>query len=87
MEDISTYIISYENGHRFNEAKSFETKLHMPYDYAEEGLAKHILSHKITETTNPLLRAVLDYYEYAIIYMLKFADNLKQFKNYNWKNR
>lgn len=78
---------TYENGHRFTSCSLYESRLHEPYDYARDGLANKTLSHKIVETTNPLLQSILSYYEYALVFMLKFGDNLKQFKNFNWKNR
>jgi hypothetical protein len=75
-----------ENGHRFANNYKWEDLKHQPYEYAQKGLIKHLLSHKITETKNPVLRYVLDFYEYCIIYFFKSADYLKNFHNFNWKN-
>lgn len=78
---------TFENGHRFRNNYLYETTLHQPYDYERNGLIKHIVSNKISGTENPLLSKILSFYEYSIVYMFKFADNLKNFKNFNWKNR
>ena len=75
-----------ENGHRFTNNYKWEDLKHQPYQYAQKGLIKHLLSHKITETKNPVLRFVLDFYEYCIVYFFKSADILKNFHNFNWKN-
>jgi hypothetical protein len=75
-----------ENGHRFTNNYKWEDLKHQPYEYAQKGLLKHLLSHKITETKHPVLRFVLDFYEYCIVYFFKSADILKNFHNFNWKN-
>lgn len=75
-----------QNGYRYTNNFKWETKKNQPYQYAQEGLIKHLLSHKITETNNPVLRFMLKYYESSIIYFFKAADILKNFHNFNWKN-
>ena len=75
-----------ENGHRFVNNYKWEELKNQPYAYAQEGLIKHLLSHKIVESKNPLLKFVLDYYESSLVYFLKAADSLKNFHNFNWKN-
>ena len=76
----------HENGHRFANDYKWETLKNQPYAYAQEGLIKHLLSHKLTESKNPFLQYVLKYYEYSLIYLFKSADILKNFHNFNWKN-
>lgn len=75
-----------ENGHRFANNYKWEELKHQPYNYSREGLVKHILSHKIVETKNSLLKFVLEYYESSLVYFFKAADYLKNFHNFNWKN-
>lgn len=76
----------FENGHRFINNYKWETLKNQPYNYSRDGLLKHIVSHKITESNNKILQQILYYFEYSLVYMLRAADNLKNFKNYNWKN-
>lgn len=75
-----------ENGHRNANNYKWETLKNQPYEYAQKGLINKLLSHKIVKTTNPILKFVLDYFEYSIIYFFKSADILKNFHNFNWKN-
>lgn len=76
-----------DNGSRFSNYKKWEENSTLLYDYENEGLIKHILSHTIVESTNPILKYVLIYYEKSIVFLLKYVDRLKHFKNYHWKNR
>lgn len=75
-----------ENGHRFFNNYKWEDLKNQPYDYAKHGLIKHLLSNKLLNTKNPILKYILTVYETSIIYMLKSVDILKNFHNYNWKN-
>ena len=77
----------HANGYRYYNNDEYETKLHQPYDYAKKGLVNHLLSHTIVETTNPILKIMLQYYEKTLIFLMKYVDILKNFKNYNWQNR
>ena len=43
------------NGHRFNEYHLWEDIKYKSYDYAREGLLKHIMSPVIVNTTNNAL--------------------------------
>ena len=76
-----------ENGHRFSDNYKWEDLKNQPYNYAKDGLVRHLISHKITESDNTLLQYILHFYENSIIYSFKAADILKNFKNFNWKNR
>ena len=76
-----------ENGTRFRDYSSWEDRKYAPYDYEKNGLNKYILSNKITNTNNPVLKFILNYYEKSIVYVFKYIDILKNFKNYHWKNR
>ena len=76
----------HENGHRFANNFKWETLKNQPYNYSQNGLVKHLLSHSITESENPILKFILSYYESSIIYFFRAADILKNFHNFNWKN-
>ena len=76
-----------ENGTRFKNYCEWESHVQSPYDYERNGLLKHIISRNIVDTKNHVLKAILTYYEKTIVFLLKYVDRLKHFKNYHWKNR
>ena len=76
-----------ENGTRYKDYCLWEEHKYAPYDYERYGLLKHIMSSPIVNTKNTILQFVLSYYEKSIIFVLKYIDRLKNFKNYHWKNR
>ena len=57
------------------------------YDYEKKGLLKRIMSSSIVNTNNAALRTMLDFYEASLIFVMKYIDILKNFKNPCWKNR
>ena len=57
------------------------------YDYEQSGILQNIMSRKIVETKNEVLQYILDYLERSIIFLLKYTDELKNFKNFHYKNR
>jgi hypothetical protein len=75
------------NGTRFKNYYLWENRKNMPYDYSREGLLKHIMSPFILNTKNPALKVLLDYIESSFIFVMKYTDILKNFKNIHWKNR
>lgn len=75
-----------ENRHRFLNNYKWEELKTQPYDYVNNGLVRHLLSNKMINSKNPILKYILSVYEASIIYMLKTVDILKNFHNYNWKN-
>ena len=75
------------NGTRFAKYDQWEHKKHMPYDYSKEGLLKRIMSPAIVNTNNPVLKMLLQYVESSFIFVMKYTDVLKNFKNIHWKNR
>ena len=70
-----------------DEYASWDDTKNMPYDYRRKGLLKRVMSAPIVNTTNPVTKFMLDVYEYAIVFVLKYVDVLKNFKNVHWKNR
>ena len=45
------------------------------------------MSPTIVNTTNPILKQLLNYVETSLIFVMKYIDILKNFKNPHWKNR
>jgi hypothetical protein len=75
-----------ENQHRFSNKHLWENLKNQPYEYAQKGLLKHLISHKIYESKNPVLQYMLRYIEFSLVYIFKSADYLKNFHNFNWRN-
>ena len=75
------------NGMRFFDYRNWENIKHQPYDYTKDGLLQHIMSNSIVNTTNPVLKFLLQYVETSLIFVMKYTDILKNFKNIHWKNR
>jgi hypothetical protein len=75
------------NGTRFKDYCLWENKKYTPYNYGREGLLKHIMSPVILETKNEPLRSLLNYLESSLVFLMKYVDVLKNFKNIHWKNR
>jgi hypothetical protein len=77
------------NGFRFKDYKKWENvdKKNLNYDYANDGLLQHIMSPIIVQTSNPVLKYILNYLENSLIFLLQYTDILKNFKNPHWKNR
>lgn len=65
----------------------WENTKQTPYDYEREGVVKRIVSKPIANTTNPVLRIILQFYESSIVFTLKSIDYLKHFKDVHWFNR
>lgn len=76
-----------DNGTRFENYYKWESVKQSPYNYKKNGLLQHLLSKRIVTTKNHILKFLLTYYEQSIIFLLKYVDRLKHFKNYHWKNR
>lgn len=80
-------MISRQLGTRYKYYDEYENKKNQPYNYEKYGLLNKIISSKITNTNNSILRVILAYYEKSLVFLLKYIDRLKNFKNYNWVNR
>ena len=76
-----------KNGDRYSEYRQWENLKHLPYNYEQDGLLQKIMSHKIWETDNTVLLSILDVYEKALVWCMKTADILCNYKNYLWHNR
>ena len=75
------------NGTRFKNYNKWEIIKQASYDYENEGLLNKIMSEPIVNTTNPLLKLLLDFVETSLVFVMKYTDVLKNFKNPHWKNR
>ena len=75
------------NGTRFNNYDLWENKKHEPYNYVKNGLLNHIMSPAIVNTNNSILKLLLQFVESSMLFVMKYTDILKNFKNYHWKNR
>lgn len=80
-------MVVLKNGTRFENYRLYETRLHARYDYANEGLLRHLISPRIRDTKNKVLQFILAYVEQSLIFSMKSVDILQNFYNYNWKNR
>lgn len=77
----------YPNGFQFVNYVNWNKVKNDEYDYARYGLLTRIMSHTIINTNNPLTKKFLQFYEDSIIFVLKYVDILKHFKDIHWKNR
>ena len=75
------------NGTRFNNYDSWEYKKYMPYNYKKEGLLNRIMSPSIINTNNPMLKVILQFVESSLVFLMRYIDILKNFKNIYWTNR
>ena len=75
------------NGTRFERYRFWKKSKNDPYDYTHNGLLQHIMSSKIVNTTNPVLKYILKVFESSLIFLMKYTDDLKNFKNIRYKNR
>lgn len=75
------------NGTQFDRYKYWDKSKHNPYDYERNGLLKHIMSSKIVNTNNTILKKLLTFFERSLIFIMKYIDDLKNFKNVRYKNR
>ena len=77
----------FKNGEQFRYHWKLSDLKHQPYPYKRKGILNKVLSNKIYNTKNKLLKAVLAKYEDLIQYWFECADVLGNFHNYREKNR
>jgi hypothetical protein len=75
------------NGTKYRNYYLWDNAKNLPYDYEKRGLLKRIMSNVIVSTQQPILKNVLKYFENSLVYLMKYVDKLKQFKNYHYYNR
>lgn len=79
--------IKNDNYSRFKYYGLWESRKNVPYNYERDGLLSKILSHKIAKSTNIPLQIILQYYEKSLIFLMKYTDRLRYFKNPHRNNR
>jgi len=73
-------------GSRRRYIKNYEVSNNQAYDYERYGLLNKVLPKVICETKNTSTRAVLRFVEYILVWLMRYVDNLKNFKNWNYKD-
>ena len=58
---------------------------YLPYDYESKGLLKNLLPKVITNTENVTTKYVINLVEKSMVFLLKYVDVLKNFKNWSFK--
>lgn len=75
------------NGVRYKNNRLWETRLHAPYDYVNDGLLRHMMSPRIVNSQNPVLQYIIKNVEASLVFAMQYIDILQNCFNYNWKNR
>lgn len=78
------------NGTQYKRYKQMEKVFNESYDYENKGLLKHLMSRRIIESEGAkkgVLKYILEYFEKSMIFLMKYTDELKNFKNIHYKNR
>ena len=73
-------------GSRRRYIKNYEVSNNQAYDYGRYGLLNKVLPKVICETKNTSTRAVLRFVEYILVWLMRYVDDLKNFKNWNYKD-
>lgn len=68
-------------GTRYEYLESYNVTKHKPYNYKRYGLLNKLFPKVIYETKNKSTKTVLDFLEQMTIFLLKYVDILKYFKN------
>ena len=74
-------------GSRYYDYPLWNRTKNAPYDYERRGLINHLLSSTIYNTKNTVTKFVLGFYESSLIFLMKYVDRLKHFKDPAWRNR
>ena len=75
------------NGERYSEYRKWENMKHLPYDYERDGLIKKVVSNKIWNTDNVVLKSLTNVWEISLVWCMKCVDILNNYKNYLYRNR
>lgn len=73
-------------GSRRRYIKNYEVSNNQAYDYERYGLLNKVLPKVICETKNTSTRVVLRFVEYILVWLMRYVDDLKNFKNWNYKD-
>lgn len=80
-------MIIRDNGTRYNEYYQWDNIEYRKYDYSKTGIVNRIMSPVITNGTNPITNIILQCFDKSIVFVLKYIDVLKNFKNIHLNNR
>ena len=80
-------MITRTNGERYITYKKWSKTANLNSDYESNGILTNIMSKRIIDTTNPILQFILGIVEKSLVFVLKYVDELKNFKNFHYKNR
>ena len=73
------------SGTKYQNIGQHDIVMHKPFNYKKYGLLKQLLPKVITNTTNTTTRLVLDFVEHSMLFLISYVDELKNFKNPNFK--
>lgn len=76
-----------KNGHRYDYTENYDRTLNTPYDYERNGLLRHIVSQRIVKTENPITKFICNVFEKEMVFLLRYADTLANFRNPFFRNR
>lgn len=68
-------------GTKYQNSGQHDMVMHKPFDYKKHGLLKQMLPKVITNTKNSTTKLVLEFVEHAMIFLISYVDELKNFKN------
>lgn len=68
-------------GTKYQNIGQHDMTMHKPFDYKKHGLLKQMLPKVITNTKNSTTKLVLEFVEHAMIFLISYVDELKNFKN------
>ena len=74
-----------ESGYKYRYLRHVSWRKHKPYDYKNEGLLKQCLPEVIINATNPVTRYVIRFVERCLVFLMKYVDELRYFKDWNRK--
>ena len=75
------------NGTRFANYDKWEYTTVKPYNYQRDGLLNKIMSPAIVNTSNSMLKVIIEFVESSLVFVMKYVDILKHFKNIYLNNR
>ena len=80
-------LVTRSNGDKYLTYFIWDKSKHNPYKYNLYGILPKLMSSSIINTENVALKYILSFYDKTFIFLLKYIDELKNFKNFHWKNR
>ena len=80
-------LVTRTNGDKYLTYFIWDKTKHESYKYNLYGILPKLMSSSIINTENVALKYILSFYDKTFIFLLKYIDELKNFKNFHWKNR